>query len=157
MSNAKRRILLKATLAGTAVGVAVGAGLLTPRSVLAAWPKSAFNAKTSDGAMKELYQGQTAKESADIQVKAPQIAENGAVVPVTIKTSLKDVESIVIIVEKNKRPLAADFKITSSARPIVATRIKVANSSKVTAIVKSGGKLYSAGKDVKVTIGGCGG
>jgi len=156
MSVITRRTLLKALASGV-VGVAVGAGLLIPIRVLAAWPKTAFNAKSSDDVLKNLYESDAAAQSVDIQVKAPQIAENGAVVPVTIKTTLSDVESISILVEKNNRPLAAEFKLGPGVRPIVSTRIKVAESSKITALVKSGGKLYSASKDVKVTIGGCGG
>lgn len=157
MSDMKRRVLLKATLASGVIGVAVGAGLLTPRTVLAAWPKTAFNAKSVKEALMNLHKTEAAAESGDIQLKAPDIAENGAVVPVTVATTLSNVESIDIVIEKNGRPLGAHFMLTPAAEGTVSTRVKVAESGKVMTWVKSGGKLYTASKDVKVTIGGCGG
>lgn len=155
--NMKRRVFLKGTLASGAVAVAVGAGLLNPRQVLAAWPKSAFEARNVNDALKGLHGSDLAPASSDIQVDAPDIAENGAVVPVTVKTSLANVESIAIISEKNQTPLVANFNMTPRAEGYVSTRIKMGESSNVIAVVKSGGKLYSARKEVKVTIGGCGG
>jgi sulfur-oxidizing protein SoxY len=157
MSDVKRRLLLKATLAGGVVGVAVGAGLLRPRAVLAAWPEQAFQAKSVDEALQGLYGNAQLTESDEIKLKAPDIAENGAVVPVTVSTSLPNVESIGIVIQKNGRPLAADFKLTPRVMGTVSTRVKVAESSKIMAVVKSNGELYSTAKDVKVTIGGCGG
>ncbi len=157
MIEPKRRLFLKATLAGSTLAIAVGAGLLTPTQVLAAWPKDAFNAKSVDDAIKGAYGSSSAAESGDIEITAPQIAENGAVVPVTIRSSMSDVESISVMIEKNGRPLGAEFRFTPRAKPMVSTRLKVAKSSNVIAVVKAGGKLYSASKEVKVTIGGCGG
>jgi sulfur-oxidizing protein SoxY len=153
----KRRVFLKGTLASGAVAVAVGAGLLNPRQVLAAWPKSAFEARNVNDALKGLYGSDLAPASSDIQVDAPDIAENGAVVPVTVKTSLSNVESISIISEKNQTPLVASFSMTPRSEGYISTRIKMGESSNVIAVVKSGGKIYSARKEVKVTIGGCGG
>lgn len=153
----KRRVFLKSTLAGSAVAVAVGAGLVTPRHVLAAWPKSAFEAKSIEDAAKGLYGSELTEASADIKVKAPDIAENGAVVPVSVTTSISGVESISIIAAKNNTPLVANFNLASSAEGYVSTRIKMAKSADVVAMVKAGGKVYSARKSVKVTIGGCGG
>lgn len=157
MSDMKRRVFLKASLATGAVGIAVGAGLLTPRAVLAAWPKSAFGAKSVKEALMGLHKTEAAAESGEIKLKAPDIAENGAVVPVTVATTLANVESIDVVIEKNARPLGANFVLTPAAKSTVSTRIKVAESGKVMAWVKADGKLYSAAKDVKVTIGGCGG
>jgi sulfur-oxidizing protein SoxY len=157
MSDVRRRLLLKATLAGGAIGAAVGAGLLRPRVVFAAWPEQAFQAKSVSDALKGLYESDALVESADIKLKVPDIAENGAVVPVEVSTSLTDVKSIGIVIEKNGRPLAADFQPTARFAGKVSTRVKVAESSKLVAVVDSGGKLYSAAKEVKVTIGGCGG
>jgi len=158
MSDVNRRLLLKATLAGGVIGVAAGAGLLRPRVVLAAaWPAQAFQAKSVSDALKGLYERDALVESADIKLKAPDIAENGAVVPVEVSTALPEVSSIGIVIEKNGRPLAADFQLTPRATGKVSTRVKVAESSKVLAVVESKGKLYSAAKEVKVTIGGCGG
>ncbi len=152
----QRRTVLKGALAGSAVGVAVSAGLLTPQQVLAAWPKDAFDAKAADDALKALNLGGAAA-SADVVVKAPDIAENGAVVPVTIESALKGVESITIIAEKNAQPLIASFDLGAGAEPYVSTRIKMGSTQDVRAIVKAGGKVYEAKKEVKVTIGGCGG
>ncbi|NIQ12815.1 MAG: thiosulfate oxidation carrier protein SoxY [Gammaproteobacteria bacterium] len=153
----KRRVFLKGTLASSAFAVAVGAGLLSPRQVLAAWPKSAFQAKNVNDALKNLYNSDLAPASDAIKLEAPDIAENGAVVPVTIETSLKNVESITIISEKNQTPLVASFNMTPKAEGYISTRIKMGQTSNVIAVVKANGKLHSTRKEVKVTIGGCGG
>ena len=156
--NSKRRIFLKGTLASSAVAVAVGAGLLNPRQVLAAaWPKSAFESKDVANGLKGLYNEDLTTPSTDIEIKAPEIAENGAVVPIIVNTSIKGVSSISLFIEKNPSPLAANFNLASNCLGTVATRVKMGKTSNVIAIVKSGGKLYSTGKEVKVTIGGCGG
>lgn len=157
MTNMKRRTLLKGSLAAGAVGVAVGSGLLAPRTVLAAWPKEAFDATSVDAALNSLV-GQSQLEGSDkIEIKAPDIAENGAVVPVSIETSIDGVESISIVAEKNNTPLTSTYVMSSRAEGFVATRIKMSETSSVIAVVKAGGSLYSTGKEVKVTIGGCGG
>ena len=153
----QRRSFLKGTLAGSAVAVAVGAGLLSPRTVLAAWPKAAFEAKNVEDAMNKLFGSANNTPSGDIKIKAPDIAENGAVVPVSVSTSLGNVDSIAVIAEKNGTPLASNFKLGANAIPNVSTRIKMGKTSDVIAVVKANGKAYSARKNVKVTIGGCGG
>lgn len=155
--NTNRRTFLKGTLATSAVAAAVGAGLLTPRQVLAAWDKPAFQATDVQDAIKGMFGSALTTPSSAIDIKAPDIAENGAVVPVTIKTSLKDVSDISIISEKNPTPLVASFGLAPNSKGFVSTRIKMAKTGNVIAVVKSGGKLYSARKEVKVTIGGCGG
>jgi len=153
--NMKRRVFLKGTLAG--VGVAAGAGLLAPQAVLASWNKAAFDAKDANSAIEAAMGGKPA-DSADITVEAPDIAENGAVVPVAINaTKMADVESITIVAENNSTPLAAIFTLSSGVKSFVSCRIKMGKTGKVIAVVKAGGKLYSASKEVKVTIGGCGG
>ena len=157
MTDNKRRIFLKGTLAAGTLGIAAGAGLLTPRLVLAAWPKSAFEAKSVDGALSALLGSGSTTASGAIKVKAPDIAENGSVVPVTVSTDMDGVESITILAAANASPLAASFALGSTAKGFVSTRIKMAKTSDVVAVVKAGGKLYSAKKNVKVTIGGCGG
>lgn len=157
MTSMKRRTLLKGTVAAGAVGVAVGTGLLAPRAVLAAWPKDAFEATSVDNALNSLM-GNTQLEGSDkIKIKAPDIAENGAVVPVSVSSDIDGVESISIVAEKNLNPLTSSFVLGASTEPFVATRIKMGKTSSVIAVVKAGGKLYSTGKEVKVTIGGCGG
>ena len=153
----ERRSFLKGTLAGSAVAVAVSAGLLNPRSVMAAWPESAFEAKSVQDAMSSLFGTADNKATGDIKIKAPDIAENGAVVPVTVNTKIQGVSAIAIIAEKNGQPLAANFELASNAKGSVSTRIKMGKTMDVIAVVKSGGKLFTARKNVKVTIGGCGG
>jgi sulfur-oxidizing protein SoxY len=144
-------------MAATAVGVAVGAGLLAPRAVLAAWPEEAFKSKEFAGAMKALLGSDAAEASADIEVKAPDIAENGAVVPITVETKLKDIESITVFAPKNPAPALASYALGKGADGFVSMRIKMGATGDVVAVVKSGGKLFSAKKEVKVTVGGCGG
>jgi sulfur-oxidizing protein SoxY len=152
----KRRTFLKGTVAGSAVAAAVGAGLLSPRQVLAAWPKESFEAESVQNALKGLYGSDATEASDKIEIKAPDIAENGAVVPITVSTSL-NADAIAIVAEGNPTPLAANFQLSSSAQGFVQTRIKMGKTSNVMAVVKSGDKLYSTQKEVKVTIGGCGG
>ena len=152
----KRRTLLKGSFAGSILGVAASAGLLTPRMVLAAWPASAFTAKKSDEALTALHGSNSTSESGDITIKAPDIAENGAVVPITVTTSMK-ADSITLLVKENPSPLACTYALGDTTEGYVSTRIKMGKTSDVIAVVKSGGKLHSATKVVKVTIGGCGG
>jgi len=156
-TSTKRRVFLKGSMAATAVGVAVGAGLLAPRAVLAAWPEEAFKTKEIAVALKTLLGSDAADASADIEVKAPDIAENGAVVPITVETKLKDIESITVLAAKNPVPLVATYAMGKGADGFVSMRIKMGATGDVIAVVKSGGKLFSAKKEVKVTIGGCGG
>ena len=120
------------------------------------YPEDAFKAKTEADAIKALY-GKTAEASDKVKLDAPEIAENGAVVPVSVTTTLADVTSISFLVSENPNALAASYKIPAGTMPSVANRLKMAKTSNVIAIVEAGGKLYSATKEVKVTVGGCGG
>lgn len=151
-----RRTLLKSTLDITALSLAVSAGLLTPGSLLAAYPKEAFGVKDIPSALTRVLGSSSFEHSDKIKIKAPDIAENGSVVPVTISSSLPGVESISIVVESNATPLVASFSLHGSDA-YVSTRIKMGKTGKVLAVVKSGGKLFANKKEVKVTIGGCGG
>ena len=156
--NMKRRLFLKGSFATTAIGIAVGSGLLTPRAVLAAWPKESFEAKSAAAVVSSLYGSEKTEASDKIKIKAPDIAENGAVVPVKVfAEKLGNVESIALLVEQNGTPMVAQFHMGKTAEGYVSTRIKMGKTSDVIAVVKSNGKLYSARKNVKVTIGGCGG
>ena len=155
--NQNRRVLLKSTFAAGATGIAISAGLLTPKAVLAAWPKAAFEAKDSKTALEASLGSSAMTESSDIQLKAPDIAENGAVVPVTVTTSIANTEAISTVVAETGPPLGATFNLGATTSGFVSTRIKMGKTSDVTAVVKAGGKLYSSTKNVKVTIGGCGG
>jgi sulfur-oxidizing protein SoxY len=123
---------------------------------VAAWNKDAFNAKSQADALNALY-GSAAEASADVMLKAPDIAENGAVVPVSVESKLANIESMAIFVEQNPTPLAAEFVIPAGTAADVSTRVRMGKTTNVTAVVKAGGKTYSATKEVKVTIGGCGG
>ena len=155
MNNLRRNILKGAGSAGV-VGVAVMAGLLKPGMAFAAWNKAGFEAKDMAGVMGAIGGGNAAA-SGDITVKAPDIAENGAVVPVEVTSSIAGTDGIAIIGEKNGFPLIADFKLMNGAEGYVSTRIKMGATSNVVAVVTAGGKSYKAHKEVKVTIGGCGG
>ena len=153
----KRRTFLKGSVAAGAMGAAMGAGLLTPRLVLAAWPTAAFDAKSVDSALDALTGSHALQGSDKISIRAPDIAENGAVVPISVTSDIPNIESISIIAEKNASPLTCSFNLGKGALGFVSTRIKMGKTSSVIAVVKAGGKLYSTGKEVKVTIGGCGG
>ncbi len=155
--NKNRRILLKSTFVAGATGIAISAGLLTPKAVLAAWPKAAFEAKDSNAALQAALGSSNTTASDDIELKAPDIAENGAVVPITVTSNIANTESISIIVAENGLPLAATFNLGAKTKGIISTRVKMGETSDVTAIIKADGKLYSTTKNVKVTIGGCGG
>ena len=157
MIDAKRRILLKGSLAAGAVSVAVGAGLLAPRAVLAAWPEAAFTATDIKAGLKALIGVEAGEAGGDITIKAPDIAENGAVVPVTVESTATGVKTIVIVAEGNQTPLIASFNLGEDAVPSVSTRIKMAKTANIQALVQTADKTYTASKEVKVTIGGCGG
>ncbi|MDX1812951.1 MAG: thiosulfate oxidation carrier protein SoxY, partial [Gammaproteobacteria bacterium] len=130
----KRRSFLKGTLATGVLSVAVGAGMLKPREVMAAWPEDAFSKKSLGEAMSAMGAG-SASESGDIKIKAPDIAENGAVVPISVSTSISGVEKISVFVEQNPQPLAASFDLTSSCDGFISTRIKMGKTSDVVAVV----------------------
>jgi len=152
----KRRTFLKGTVTGGMLGVAASAGLLAPKMVLAAWPQSAFDAKKIDDALKGLYNSSSHSKSGDIKIKAPDIAENGAVVPITISTGMK-ASSIAVLIKENPSPLACSYELGGNTAGFVSCRVKMGKTSDLIAVVKSGGKLHSATRKIKVTIGGCGG
>lgn len=152
-----RRTFLKSTAAASVVGVAVSAGLLTPRTVFAAWPKAAFEATSLDAALSKAFGSTALTDSNDIKLKAPDIAENGAVVPITVSSGISGIKSISIIVPANNNPLTASFSLSGRSVGFVSTRIKMGKTSDVVVVVKTSNKLYTTKKEVKVTIGGCGG
>ncbi|MBK1629315.1 thiosulfate oxidation carrier protein SoxY [Thiohalocapsa halophila] len=157
MIDAKRRTLLKGSLGAGAVGVAVGAGLLTPRAVLANWPEAAFKAEDQSTALNDLLGSDTIEDSDKVKIKAPDIAENGAVVPVTVEGEVDGAKSISIFAAGNNTPLIASFEMSENSVPFVSTRIKMAKTADVVAVVQTPDGLLGAAKPVKVTIGGCGG
>ena len=118
--------------------------------------QAAFEVKTLPEAMKALGAQNPAASNA-IQIKAPEIAENGAVVPIGIESRLPGTQSITLLIEKNPQPLTASFEIPAGTEPNVSTRVKMGQSSDVYALVKADGKFYVAKKEIKITLGGCGG
>src|SRR4051812_6490815 len=156
--DATRRMMLKGAAVVALIGLAGIRFGLTPAFAAAndKYPEDAFKQKSSDDAIKLLY-GKTAEPSDKIKLDAPEIAENGAVVPISISSTLADVTSISILVAENPNALVASYRIPAGTMSNVANRLKMAKSSNVIAVVEAGGKLYSATKEVKVTVGGCGG
>jgi len=134
----------------------IAGATMIPSWVFAAWPKPAFEAVGLDEAIEHLY-GSAPIESDQVKLKAPDIAENGAVVPITVSTDLADVDGISIYSEGNPNPLVASFQIGEFNVASVSTRIKMGKTSNVVAAISAGGKVYTAKQEVKVTIGGCGG
>ena len=120
------------------------------------YPEEAFKQKSSDDAIKLLY-GKSAEKSDKIKLDAPEIAENGSVVPISVTSTLPDVTAIAFLVAENPNALVASYKIPAGTVPAIANRIKMAKTSNVVVVVEAGGKLYSTSKEVKVTVGGCGG
>jgi sulfur-oxidizing protein SoxY len=155
---ATRRLILQGAGAVALVGLGSIPFGLAPAFAAAdnKYPEDAFKQKSEADAIKSLY-GKTAEPSDKVKLDAPEIAENGAVVPISVATTLADVTSISLLVAENPNALAASYKIPPGTMPSVANRLKMAKTSNVTAIVEAGGKLYSATKEVKVTVGGCGG
>lgn len=144
---------------GTVLGLAVAAGILRPSqawAVQAEWNKIAFDAKSMPDVLKA-FGGSEVVESDQITLLAPDIAENGAVVPVGAVSKLPNTEQISLLVTKNPNALAASFTIPSGTEPEIATRVKMGQTSDVYALVKADGKYYAAHKEIKVTLGGCGG
>ena len=150
-----RRLTIKASGSFTVIAAAISAGVL-PASAFADWNKAAFDAKNMNDVLKAMG-GSAPEKSSDITITAPDIAENGAVVPVAVASKLANTQSISILVEKNPSSLAAEFDILPGTEPNVGTRVKMGQSSNVHAVVKAGGKYYVATKEIKVTLGGCGG
>lgn len=134
------------------------AGLLSAEEAFAQQQarNKAFEAKSLDETVK-LLGGTTAVQSSQISITAPDIAENGAVVPIGVSSKIPNTQNIYILVDKNLNSLSAGFGIPAGTEPNVATRVKMAQTSNVHAVVKADNKFYVATKEVKVTLGGCGG
>jgi sulfur-oxidizing protein SoxY len=153
MNSARRKLLQRAGF----VAAGLAAGLLRPLvSLAAAWNKDAFGAKTAADALKSLG-ASGAATSKDLLIEAPQIAENGAVVPIEITSNIPGTTSISVLVEKNPFPLAARFDFMEGALPFVKLNVKMGETSDVRVVAEAGGKHFAATQEIKVTIGGCGG
>lgn len=151
-----RRLFLKETLSAAAVTLAVASGLLLPMQAFASWNEVAFAADNLQTAIKSALGSDLSEASNKISIKAPDITENGAIVPITVSSSLEDISTITIFSEKNYAPLVAQFELDKDCDAFISTRIKMSKTSNVIAIVSAGGKNYSTRKEVNVTIGGCG-
>ncbi len=154
--NIQRREVIKLS-AGLAALVA--AGLMSPQAAFAqqsAWNKAAFDAKSVGDVIRALG-GALAENTKAITINAPDIAENGSVVQIGVASALPDTQSISILVEKNPNTLAASFNVSEGTEPNVTTRVKMGQTSNVHAVVKAGDMYYMATREVKVTLGGCGG
>lgn len=152
-NQSRRRFLAQG---GALAAIAAFGTALLPRFVYAAWNKQAFDGKTMADTFKALG-AEGVKESGDIQILASDIAENGAVVPLQAVSKIPNTTQISFLVEKNPNMLAALFEISPDMVPDVTTRIKMGQTSNIVALVKADGKYYSATKEIKVTLGGCGG
>ncbi|MFZ3310884.1 MAG: thiosulfate oxidation carrier protein SoxY [Xanthobacteraceae bacterium] len=150
------QVAISGAFAGAGLAVTAPANPARAAADAAKYPKDAFAQKTEAEAIKTLF-GKTPEVSDKVNLDAPEIAENGAVVPVSVSTTLPDVTSIAILVSENPFPLAANYPIPPGTSAAVSNRLKMAKTSKVIALVASGGKVFSASKEVKVTVGGCGG
>ncbi|HYG70560.1 MAG TPA: thiosulfate oxidation carrier protein SoxY [Anaeromyxobacteraceae bacterium] len=152
-----RRKFLEATGGMTLLGLLVAAGILKPGAARAAdWNKAAFDARSMKDALDALGAG-TPAQATDVVITAPDIAENGSVVPLSATSNLPKTESIAFLVDKNPNMLAASFLLSEGSVPVVSTRVKLAETSNVSVLVKADGKFYVATKEIKVTLGGCGG
>ena len=139
-----------------ALAAVLALGILKPLAALAAWNKEAFGAKTAGDALKSLGAA-GAVPSKDLHIDAPQIAENGAVVPIEIASAIPGTTAFVVLVEKNPFPLAGRFEFKEGALPFVKLNVKMGETSDVRVVAEAGGRHYTATKEIKVTIGGCGG
>lgn len=155
--NLTRRAVLKQGSTLAIFGLFVNAGLVKPVSAQAGWNQAAFSARGVDAVLKGVGGG-SATPTKDVSWgSTPEIAENGAVVPVSVESKLAKTESIAILVEKNPSSLTALFTIPAGTDPTVSTRVKMGETSMVHALIKADGKYFIASREIKVTLGGCGG
>lgn len=152
-----RRSILRSAGSGAVLAAALAAGLLKPaRAFAAEWNKTAFEAKNAAAALQGIGVA-AAAENAALRITAPDIAENGAVVPVDVVCAIPGTTSIAVVIEQNPMPLAAQFEFANGALADVSLRLKFAKTSVVKAVARADGKFYTAQREVKVTAGGCGG
>lgn len=152
-----RRTFIQQSIALSAYASLFSSAIVSSKPGLAAWQEEDFARGSLSDALIRLYSGATLTESDQIILKLPQVAENGAVVPISVTSTLPKVTDITIFVAKNPTPLTASFKLSPDVDAFVSTRIKMAETSDVIAVVTSDDKLYTAKQEVQVTIGGCGG
>ncbi|HEX8818442.1 MAG TPA: thiosulfate oxidation carrier protein SoxY [Archangium sp.] len=155
--NEQRRLVLKAGGGLGVLALAYAAGLIQPEAAVAAdWNQTAFAGKNLEEVL-AAFGGSVPTESKDIDITAPDIAENGAVVPITIESKIAKTQEIALLVEKNPNALSSRFELPEGTDPYVMTRVKMGQTSHVVALVKADGKYFFARREIKVTLGGCGG
>ena len=154
--NNQRRNVLKSGSGAALLSVLAAAGIITPGVALADWNKAAFEAKSMADTLKALG-ATTPADSKDVQLTAPDIAENGAVVPIGVASTLPNITMGAIMIEKNPSTLAATFTLPAGTEPNIQTRVKMGQTSNVFAAVKADGKFFMSSREIKVTMGGCGG
>ncbi|WP_340122072.1 thiosulfate oxidation carrier protein SoxY [Methylobacter svalbardensis] len=150
-----RRAFIKKSVALSAYSIIATSGLLFSPEATAKWLPDTTSTPSLQQTLKRLFKDQEIIASDKIDILLPKIAVNGAAVPITVTSTLKEVESIAILVEKNPTPLAAKFELSPDLDPFVSTRLKIAESSAVLVIVETSEGFYSAGEKVIVTLGGC--
>jgi sulfur-oxidizing protein SoxY len=154
--NLRRRMLLQYVAGGAVVSTGVAAGMLMPRSVKAALPPETFFASSPEDAIIAVLGGDHAAQDGEVELDIQGMVEVADMVPVTVSTTLNDVQSITIVADKNPNPIVAYYRWDPALQPYLATRIRLAESGGVEALVMAGGKLYRAAKNVQVGISGCG-
>lgn len=147
-------IIRRKLLTGTGAMLVFPALSWLPCISHAKWPSDLFDENNYDDAVSKLLDGKQAKEGS-IVIKAPEIAERGAKVPVTVSTDIENVKSISILVDKNPKPFMSKFFISDMIEPYVSVHIKMAESSNVVAIVETESEIFIQKKAVTVTVGGC--
>jgi sulfur-oxidizing protein SoxY len=152
----QRRTLLQAAGSAAQLGLLVGAGLV-PTRTLGAWPEKAFEAEKLAEAQRLLFGDAAVEESDQITIEAPDIAENGRIVPVEVRTALPGAKSVTLLSDTNPAPLLARARFTPAVAPRISMRVKLGGTGNLIAIVEADGGLYRAARAVKVTAGGCGG
>lgn len=157
-TNEWRRRLLKGGFSASLLTPLLGTGLLTPSAVMAGeWNRQAFTARTIGDALKAYGTGNAA-ESRDVVINAPEIAENGAKVEVEISSNLPNTRSVALFADKNPMPLCSTLEFSGNALPYARVQLKLAESMRLRAVAKTAdGKTHVAFREVKVTLGGCGG
>jgi sulfur-oxidizing protein SoxY len=157
MTTSNRRVFLQRAIASGTLAVFGGAGLLRPDlSSAAEWPRLAFNATTVEQVLKTLYGTNVTAESTAIRLKAPRQAENGALVPIEVSSTLPGVASVAIVVDRNPRPLVGVMNF-NGAEPFLSLHIRMDETSNVRALVYSQDRLYTRQQLIRVTVSGYGG
>lgn len=153
-----RRKFIKSVLSLGAYGLAMASGLVHSALANSVWPKENFKSGTYDETLTRLFKNVEFIDSHKIKLRRlPRVAENGAIVPIKVISSLNNVNKISIMVEKNPTPLIAEFYLSATVEPRVSARIKMAETCDVVVIVEAEGKYYRKSKKVTVAVGGCGG